>query len=43
MTKLHKAKILDGLNIEYKILETGEMFCFVNGEWINAGDYINSL
>lgn len=50
MTKLHKAKILDELGIEHKILSTGEMVCLVktnsdddSKEWLNAGDVINEM
>ena len=43
MTKLNKAKKLNELGIEYKVLQTGEMVCYVNGAWVNAGKYIESL
>jgi hypothetical protein len=50
MTKLHKAKILDELGIEYQTTETGEMICLVktnhdedSKEWLNAGDVINEM
>lgn len=52
MTKLHKAKILDELGIEYETTAAGEMICLVKmsthagddcGEWLNAGDVINEM